>query len=79
MSDSTIINFKVGELITILQQFPKEMPVLVNGLKDGYDNFYHPFIVKVKHTPESYIDEGQFQENDLGFEALIIEREVRYE
>jgi len=51
MKNKNIYNFTVGELIKILQQYPEDMPVLVNGYENGYENFYHPFAKKVKHLP----------------------------
>jgi len=77
MSNRDIYNFTVGELIKILQQSPDDMPVVVSGYENGYENFYHPYLNKVKHLPENYYREGEFQLDDNGTEVLILEREVR--
>ncbi len=70
-------NFTVGELIKILQQYPKDMPVVVSGYENGYENFYHPLVKKVKHIPENPYYDGEFQLDDNGTEVLLLEREVR--
>lgn len=69
--------FTAGDLIKILQQYPVDMPVLVSGYENGYENFYQPFVKKVKHLPENPYYDGQIQIDDIGTEALILEREVR--
>ncbi|MCK9628309.1 MAG: hypothetical protein M0R37_06940 [Bacteroidales bacterium] len=79
MSNSNIFNFTVGELIKILQQHPDDMPVVVSGYESGYENFYQPFVKKVKHLPENYYRDGGFQLDDNGTEVLILEREMRYD
>jgi len=53
------------------------MPVVVSGYESGYDNFYHPFVKKVKHQPENPYYEGEFQIDESGAEALLLEREFR--
>ena len=70
-------NFIVGELIKILRQYPKDMPVVVSGYETGYENFYHPIVKKVKHIPENPYYDGEFQLDDNGTEVLLLEREVR--
>lgn len=77
MSNKKIYNHTAGELIKILQQYPKDMPVLVSGYENGYENFFHPFVKKVKHLPENPYWDGQFQIDESGEEVLILEREVR--
>ena len=75
--NKNIYNFTVGELIKILQQYPNDMPVVVSGYENGYENFYHPFVKKVKHQPENPYYNGEFQLDDNGTEVLLLEREVR--
>jgi hypothetical protein len=53
------------------------MPVVVSGYENGYENFYHPFVKKVKHLPENPYWDGQFQLDENGTEVLLLEREVR--
>jgi hypothetical protein len=73
--------FTVGELMEILKEFPPELPVLVSGQKSGYENFYQPEVVKLKHEPENWFTEGEFQygaekEENL-FDAVVLIRVVR--
>jgi len=77
MCNKNVYNFTVGELMKILQQYPDDMPVVVSGYENGYENFYHPFLKKVKHMPENYYRDGEFQIDDNGTDVLILEREVR--
>ena len=77
MKNKTTYSFTVGELIEILKQYPKDMPVIVSGYENGYENFYQPFVKKIKHLPENPYYEGQFQIDEKGMEVLILEREVR--
>ena len=79
MSNNNKYNFTVGELIKILQQYPQDMPVVVSGYENGYENFYHPYIKKVKHLPENPYWDGQFQIDENGEDVLILERELRYD
>ena len=72
-----IFNFTVGELTEILKEYPKDMPVIVSGYESGYENFYHPIVQKVKHIPENMYWDGEFQIDENGFDALILERELR--
>lgn len=79
MSNSNTYNFTVSELIKILQQYPDDMPVVVSGYENGYENFYHPYVKKVKHFPENPYYDGQFQLDENGTEVLLLEREERYD
>jgi len=79
MSNENTYNFTVSELIEILQQYPADMPVVVSGYENGYENFYQPFVKKVIHQPENTYYDGQFQIDENGMEALILQREVRNE
>lgn len=79
MIDNTIYHFTVRELIKFLQLYPEDMPVVVSGYEDGYENFYQPCVKKVKHMPENPYWDGQFQPDDHGTEVLLLEREVRHD
>jgi hypothetical protein len=79
MMHNNTYNFTAGELIKILQQYPEDMPVVVSGYENGYENFYPPFVKKVKHLPENPYFLGQFQPDDNGTKVLLLEREVRYD
>jgi hypothetical protein len=72
-----IFNFTVGELREILESYPDDMPVIVSGYENGYENFYHPIVQKVEHLPENKYWDGEFQIDEKGIDALILEREVR--
>ena len=73
MSSEKTFNYTVAELIEILKQHPKEMPVIVTG----YENFYQPFVKKVKHLSKNSYWDGEFQLDDNGTDVLILERNVR--
>lgn len=55
------------------------MPVVIRGYENGRENFYHPFVNKVKHEPENMYRYGLFQLDDNGTEVVILEREMRYD
>ena len=76
---SKIYNYTVGELIEILKSYPDDMPVLVSGYENGYENFYHPSVQKVGHLPENKYWDGEFQIDENGIDALILEREERHD
>ncbi len=80
MTDSinkNAFHFTVGKLIKVLQQFPEDLPVVVSGYEDGFENFSHPYVLKVKHLPENPFWTGQFQHDENGKEVLLLEREHR--
>ncbi len=76
---SKIFNYTVGELIEILKEYPIDMPVIVSGYENGYENFYHPTVRKVEHLPENMYWDGEFQIDENGINALILEREERHD
>lgn len=55
------------------------MPVVIRGYENGHENFYHPFVNKVKHEPENMYRYGLFKLDDNGTEVVILEREMRYD
>ena len=81
MSKKEVFHFTVGQLVEILKTLPQDLPVLTSGYENGFENFYQPDIVKVKHEPENMYYEGEFQvadEGDVGtFDAVVIRRVVR--
>jgi len=83
MSKKEVFHFTVGQLIEILKSLPQDLPVLTSGYESGFENFYQPCIIKVKHEPESPYYEGEFQIAEDGdeetFEAVVIRRVVRDE
>jgi hypothetical protein len=73
--------FTVGQLLEILKTLPADLPVLVSGYESGFENFYHPSIIKVKHEPENPEFEGEFQsaqDKQRGtFDAVFLQRVMR--
>ena len=74
---SKLFNYTVGELIEILKEYPIDIPVIISGYENGYENFYHPIVQKVEHQPENMYWDGEFQIEQNGIDALILEREER--
>ncbi len=81
MSEKEIFHFTVGQLVEILKSLPQDLPVLTSGYESGFENFYEPDIIKVKHEPENMYYEGEFQvaedEDEETFEVVVIKRVVR--
>ena len=73
--------FTVKELIEALKSFPSDMPVIVSGYENGFENFYQPTTIKVKHEPENMYFEGDFQageeEDEDLLDAVILQRVIR--
>lgn len=79
MKNNKMFTFTVGELKEILTQYPDDMPVIVSGYENGYENFRQPTIKKVNHLPENPYYDGEFQPDENGTEALVLDREVRHD
>jgi len=83
MSKKELFNFTVGQLVEILKSLPQDLPVLTSGYESGFENFYQPDIIKVKHEPENMYYEGEFHVAEDGdeetFDAVVIRRMVRDE
>ncbi len=83
MSKKDIFHFTVGQLIEILKSQPQDLPVLTSGYEGGFENFYEPDIIKVKHEHENMYYEGEFQVAEDGdeetFDAVVLKRVVRDE
>lgn len=73
--------FTAGQLIEALKTLPSDMPVLIRGQEGGFDNFYHPYVVKMKHETENMFMDGEFQiaskKSKNVFEAIILDRVMR--
>ena len=71
----------VKELIQILEKFPEDLPVLVDGYESGYDHFYMSRIQKLKYEPQNIYYDGKYQpiENEAkqNIEAVILQRMLR--
>ena len=83
MSKKEVFYSTVGQLVDILKSLPQDLPVLTSGYENGFENFYQPGIIKVKHEPENMYYEGEFQaaeDGDVGtFDVVVIQRVVRDE
>ena len=83
MSKKEVFHSTVGQLVDFLKTLPQDLPVLTSGYEGGFENFYEPCIIKVKHEPENMYYEGEFQvaeDGDVGtFDAVVIRRVVRDE
>jgi hypothetical protein len=73
--------FTVGQLAEVLKTLPPDLPVLVSGYESGYENFYQPTVVKMKHEPENPYFDGEFLAAQKGdketFDAVVLARVVR--
>ena len=74
---SKVFSFTVGELIELLKEYPMDMPVIVSGYENGYENFHHSTVQKVTHLSKNKYWDGVFQVDENGFNVLVLEREVR--
>ncbi len=74
-------NTTVKELIQILEEFPEDLPVLVDGYESGYGHFYAPRIQKLKYEPENSHYDGEYQpinnEAEQNIDAVILQRMLR--
>ncbi len=81
MSKKEIFHSTVGQLVDLLKTLPQDLPILTSGYENGFENFYEPTIIKVKHEPENPYYDGEFQvaeDGDEGtFDAVLIGRVVR--
>ncbi|NOR16318.1 hypothetical protein GQ543_01205 [candidate division WOR-3 bacterium] len=83
MSKKEVFHSTVGQLVDFLKSLPQDLPVLTSGYENGFENFYQPSIIKVKHEPENEYYEGEFQvaegEDEETFDVVVIRRVVRDE
>ena len=81
MSKKDVFHFTVGQLVEFLKTLPQDLPVLTSGYENGFENFYQPSIIKVKHEPENMYYEGEFQVAEDGdevtFDVVVLRRVVR--
>jgi len=81
--EERIYDYTVAELIAELEKLPKDLPVFVSGLKNGYENFTLYPSVELIHEPENTYHNGQFQnagKNDKDtFKAVVLKMEERYD
>jgi len=83
MSQKDVFHSTVGQLVDFLKSLPQDLPILTSGYENGFENFYQPSIIKVKHEPENMYYEGEFQVAEEGdevtFDAVVLRRVVRDE
>jgi hypothetical protein len=83
MSKKELFHSTVRQLVDILKSLSQDLPVLTSGYENGFENFYQPGIIKVKHEPENMYYEGEFQaaedKDEETFEGVVIWRVVRDE
>jgi hypothetical protein len=81
MSQKEVFHYTVGQLVEILKSLPQDLPVLTSGYENGFENFYPPGVIKVKHEPENMYYDGEFQVAEDGakvtFDAVVLRRVVR--
>jgi len=80
MSKKEVFHSTVGQLVEFLKTLPQDLPVLTSGYENGFENFYQPSIIKVKHEPENMYYEGEFQVAEDGdeetFDVVVLRRVV---
>ena len=80
MNEKDMFHFTVGQLVDFLKTLPHDLPVLTSGYENGFENFYQPGIIKVKHEPENMYYGGEFQVAEEGdketFDAVVLRRVV---
>ncbi len=73
--------YTVGQLIEMLQKFPRDMPVVMDAFESDYKNVMPPRRQLVNYCPDDDYYIGQFQwvteGVDGAFEVVVIPREVR--
>ncbi|MBE0525066.1 MAG: hypothetical protein IBX40_12180 [Methanosarcinales archaeon] len=83
MRKNEVFHSTVGLLVDFLKTLPQDLPVLTSGYENGFENFYEPGIIKVKHGPENPYYDGEFQVAGDGdeetFDVVVIRRMVRDE
>ena len=81
MSKKEVFHSTVGQLVDLLKTLPQDLPVLTSGYENGFEGFYEPGIIRVRHEPENPYYDGEFQvaeDRDEGaFDAVVIRRVVR--
>lgn len=76
-------NYTVAELIQELKKYPQDLPVLVSGYEDGFENIMPPVTQKLIRNPEAPYYVGEFQtaeeESEGDLEAIVLRRVFRNE
>jgi len=81
MSKNEVFHSTVGQLVDFLRTLPQDLPVLTSSYENGFEIFYQPSVIKVRHEPENMYYEGEFQISDEEdqdiFKAVVLRRVVR--
>lgn len=73
-------NFTVAELIAELKNLPQDLPVLISGAENGFEDFFMPVVHRVSDDPDAFSTEGRFQmDGDGDMDAVLLMREDRYD
>jgi len=71
-------NFTVAELVKELQQLPQDLPVVVTGYENGYEDILAPHIQTVTDDPDRPYYDGRFQCDDTStYKVVALERIIR--
>lgn len=71
MSEKEPFHFTLGRLIEVLKSLPQDLPVLTSGYEGGFENFYEPCIIKVRHELEIRIMKANFRLLRMGMRKLL--------
>ncbi|MBW5290195.1 MAG: hypothetical protein Rsou_1983 [Candidatus Ruthia sp. Asou_11_S2] len=82
IKESNVIHYTVEKLIESLKQFPQDLPVLVSGYEDGFENLLTPEKINLEYKAENQYWSGEFQETEqkntkTSIDALVLRRVVR--
>jgi putative endonuclease len=71
--------FTIAQLITELQKYPQDTPVITDGYEGEYENILQPKLIRVKQMSNQayYIGQYQLSAEADSFDAIVIQREVR--
>ena len=68
----------VGELISILESLPQDLPVFVSGYESGFENFHQPYVARLAHCPDNPYYDGEYQladkEDQDWIEGVVLAR-----
>jgi hypothetical protein len=80
-SQNKKVNYTVSELIEELKKYPQDLPVLVSGYEDGFENIMPPAIQRLIQNPNAPYYVGEFQTSEQGnqeiVEAVVLRRVLR--
>ena len=48
-----VVDYTIATLIDALKQFPQDLPILVSGYEDGFENILNPEMMRMEHKPQS--------------------------